>query len=400
MRPRAWGSTNETSRDRRSRGAAHPARALAAVRPRARLAPRPDRVAARRPRGAVAARAGRAADLRIQLRQLPHVHRRAAVLAHLRAHGAHVDHRDGVHVVDRLSNRVVHRQDRARTSQVGAARPVSDSVLGQRDGTHARVDDPAARIGGCAAVSRRAGNHRATGGNALPRRDDPGRTGVHIAAVHGRAVGQCAGESRRRPDRGGVRPGRQRVVDSAPDRDSPRCAGDRRGLDRRVHAHTRQLSDADAARRQELAVVHRADLRPVHHPLQLGAGRGVRLSAVDTLYRHRLAGPRTDRPALRRRDAPHMIHSLPRSVFARAGFASYVTCFFIFLFLPLVVVAVFAFNDANYPAPPLLVFTIDWFTGGAGRVGLFADPLLLASLGASAIVAVWVTLLSVAVGAA
>src|SRR5207302_10639551 len=43
---------------------------------------------------------------------------------------------------------------------------------------------------------------------------------------------------------------------------------------------------------------------------------------------------------------------------------------------------------------------LDWFVGGAGRIGLFADPPLLASLGASAIVAVWVTLLSVAVGAA
>ena len=93
-----------------------------------------------------------------------------------------------------------------------------------------------------------------------------------------------------------------------------------------------------------------------------------------------------------------MIHSLPRSVVARAGFVTYVTCFFAFLFLPLVVVAVFAFNDANYPAPPWRGFTLDWFIGAAGRVGLFNDRPLLASLGTSAIVAAWVTLLSVAVG--
>jgi spermidine/putrescine transport system permease protein len=95
-----------------------------------------------------------------------------------------------------------------------------------------------------------------------------------------------------------------------------------------------------------------------------------------------------------------MIHSLPRSITARGGFAAYVICFFAFLFLPLAVVAVFAFNDANYPAPPWRGFTLDWFIGGAGRVGLFNDRPLLASLGTSAIVAAWVTVLSVAVGTA
>jgi len=95
-----------------------------------------------------------------------------------------------------------------------------------------------------------------------------------------------------------------------------------------------------------------------------------------------------------------MIHSLPRSIFARAGFAGYIACFFAFLFLPLVVVAVFAFNDASYPAPPWRGFTLDWFLGGARRVGLFADPPLLASLWTSAVVAFWVTVLSVAAGAA
>lgn len=95
-----------------------------------------------------------------------------------------------------------------------------------------------------------------------------------------------------------------------------------------------------------------------------------------------------------------MIHSLPRSPVARAAGAAYVAAFFLFLFLPLLVVAVFAFNDANYPAPPWRGFTLDWFTGGAGRVGLFGDPPLLKSLGTSVIVALWVSALSVAVGIA
>jgi spermidine/putrescine transport system permease protein len=77
----------------------------------------------------------------------------------------------------------------------------------------------------------------------------------------------------------------------------------------------------------------------------------------------------------------------------------YVAAFFVFLFVPLIVVAVFAFNNANYPAPPWRGFTLDWFLGGAGgRTGLFADGPLLKSVGTSVIVAAWVTLLSVVVG--
>ena len=54
-----------------------------------------------------------------------------------------------------------------------------------------------------------------------------------------------------------------------------------------------------------------------------------------------------------------MIPSLPRSPLAHYATVAYVAAFFVFLFLPLVVVAVFAFNDANYPAPPWRGFTLD-----------------------------------------
>ena len=95
-----------------------------------------------------------------------------------------------------------------------------------------------------------------------------------------------------------------------------------------------------------------------------------------------------------------MIPSLPRSRPQRLAIGSYVAAFFAFLFLPLVVVVVFAFNDANYPAPPWRGFTLDWFVGGGsnGRVGLFADGPLLRSVWTSVVVAVWVTVLSVVVG--
>jgi len=79
--------------------------------------------------------------------------------------------------------------------------------------------------------------------------------------------------------------------------------------------------------------------------------------------------------------------------------AAYVAAFLVFLFLPLAVVVVFAFNDANYPAPPWRGFTLDWFVGGAkGRTGLFGDAPLLKSLLTSVWVASFVTMLSVAVG--
>jgi spermidine/putrescine transport system permease protein len=95
-----------------------------------------------------------------------------------------------------------------------------------------------------------------------------------------------------------------------------------------------------------------------------------------------------------------MIPSLPRGPLERYAVAGYVAAFFVFLFLPLAVVALFAFNDANYPAPPWRGFTLDWFVGDAarGRIGLFADRSLLSSIWTSVVVAAWVTVLAVGVG--
>jgi len=97
-----------------------------------------------------------------------------------------------------------------------------------------------------------------------------------------------------------------------------------------------------------------------------------------------------------------VIASLPRPLWLRASTVVYAVAFFAFLFLPLVVVAVFAFNDAPYPAPPWRGFTLDWFVGhdGSGRTGLFADSAMLGSIWTSVVVACWVTLMSVLVGTA
>jgi spermidine/putrescine transport system permease protein len=97
-----------------------------------------------------------------------------------------------------------------------------------------------------------------------------------------------------------------------------------------------------------------------------------------------------------------MIPSLPRPAWLRTATAVYLAAFLAFLFLPLIIVAVFAFNNAPYPAPPWRGFTLDWFLGNSssGRVGLFADSDLLGSIWTSFVVAIWVTLLSVLVGTA
>jgi len=97
-----------------------------------------------------------------------------------------------------------------------------------------------------------------------------------------------------------------------------------------------------------------------------------------------------------------MIPSLPRPAWLRAATAVYLVAFMAFLFMPLIIVAVFSFNDAPYPAPPWRGFTLDWFLGNSrlGRTGLFADSELLGSIWTSCIVAIWVTLLSVLLGTA
>jgi len=95
-----------------------------------------------------------------------------------------------------------------------------------------------------------------------------------------------------------------------------------------------------------------------------------------------------------------MIPSLPRPTWLRVGTVGYSLLFVAFLFLPLAIVTVFAFNNAPYPAPPWRGFTWDWFLGNAqnARIGLFADKALLGSIWTSVIVASWVTVFAVLVG--
>ena len=94
-----------------------------------------------------------------------------------------------------------------------------------------------------------------------------------------------------------------------------------------------------------------------------------------------------------------MIRTLPTSKTYNRLFTLYVILYFIFLFAPLLVTCVLAFNDSQFPSLPWKGFTLDWFTANSEqRVGIFHDQINLDSIWVSFRVAFFVTLLSTAVG--
>ena len=94
-----------------------------------------------------------------------------------------------------------------------------------------------------------------------------------------------------------------------------------------------------------------------------------------------------------------MIRTLPNSRTYAISFKLYILLYFVFLFAPLLVTCVLAFNDSQFPSLPWKGFTLDWFTADLpNRVGIFHDQINLDSIAVSFRVAFFVTLLSVAVG--
>ena len=94
-----------------------------------------------------------------------------------------------------------------------------------------------------------------------------------------------------------------------------------------------------------------------------------------------------------------MIRSLPRSRAYDRAFIVFVVLYFVFLFAPLVVTCVLAFNDSDFPSLPWRGLTLDWFlASGPGRVGIFEDPDNLRAIWVSFQTAVWVSISCVVVG--
>ncbi|CCH50311.1 ABC transporter permease [Pseudodesulfovibrio piezophilus] len=94
-----------------------------------------------------------------------------------------------------------------------------------------------------------------------------------------------------------------------------------------------------------------------------------------------------------------MIRSLPRSKTYDWSFNLFILVYFLFLFAPLVVTCVLAFNNSDFPSLPWQGFSLDWFfSTGPERIGLFHDEQNLRSIVTSFETAFFVSILSVIVG--
>ena len=94
-----------------------------------------------------------------------------------------------------------------------------------------------------------------------------------------------------------------------------------------------------------------------------------------------------------------MIRTLPNSKTYSFSFTLYVVLYFVFLFAPLAVTSILAFNDSQFPALPWNGFSLDWFFADTpSRVGIFHDRMNLDSIWVSVQTAFFVAILATAVG--
>ena len=94
-----------------------------------------------------------------------------------------------------------------------------------------------------------------------------------------------------------------------------------------------------------------------------------------------------------------MIRTLPSGRGYAFGFKLYIALYYVFLFAPLVVTCILAFNDSDFPALPWKGFSLDWFIGESDRrLGIFHDQSNLDSIWVSFKTAFFVTLISLVVG--
>jgi spermidine/putrescine transport system permease protein len=94
-----------------------------------------------------------------------------------------------------------------------------------------------------------------------------------------------------------------------------------------------------------------------------------------------------------------MIRTLSSSKTYTVGFNLFIALYFLFLFAPLIVTMILAFNDSMFPSLPWKGFTLEWFFGkGPEKIGIFHDDINLRSIGVSFKVAVTVAVLSTVFG--
>jgi len=94
-----------------------------------------------------------------------------------------------------------------------------------------------------------------------------------------------------------------------------------------------------------------------------------------------------------------MIRTLPNSKSYLSGYKLFALFYFIFLFAPLVITMILAFNNSMFPSLPWKGFTLDWFFGpGPEKTGIFYDKMNLRAIATSFKVAISVSILSSIVG--
>lgn len=94
-----------------------------------------------------------------------------------------------------------------------------------------------------------------------------------------------------------------------------------------------------------------------------------------------------------------MIRTLPNSKSYLSGYRLFALFYFIFLFAPLVITVILAFNDSMFPSLPWKGFTFDWFFGkGPEKIGIFYDKMNLRAIATSFKVAISVSIFSTIVG--
>lgn len=94
-----------------------------------------------------------------------------------------------------------------------------------------------------------------------------------------------------------------------------------------------------------------------------------------------------------------MIRSLPNGRSYLWSYHAFVIAYFVFLFAPLVVTCVLAFNDSNFPSLPWNGLSFDWFFAtGPERIGVFNDSQNLRAMLTSVQTAFFVSIMSVTVG--
>ena len=350
------------------------ARAAAAARAGAALARRPHRAAARRARRAVAARARRAARLRVEPRAVPDVHRRAAVLAHVRAHGGDVDPRHRLHAAIAFPVAwYIAKIARGRAKSLlfvlclipfwvsETVRTLGWMILLRESGVLPRLLVDL----GITAAPVELLYHDATIlvglvytsmlfmvvplVSALESLDDSLIEAAYDLGGNGWSILRQIVIPHAAP---GIAAGSIVVfMLTLGNYLTPTLLGGKNSLWFTEQIYTQFITRFN---------------------WEQGAAFGFLLLVLSTAIVW--ARAEADRPALRRRDEALMIPSLPRSALSRYATGAYVAAFFVFLFVPLAVVAVFAFNDANYPAPPWRGFTLDWFVGGGARAAPGSSP--------------------------